>query len=217
MVERLHRFFDHGIMVVAGMIVGFDHDDRSTFERQEKLARASGIPVLSAGALVAPHATPLFARLAREGRLIRDASEIPAVPWATNIVPKRMSKETLIEGLGALSRALYDPDAFCDRLLSSLKRIAAGRIDRTPHVSKRATDEASYALLRSFPRLGPNEAKAFRAITAFAAEHPHVSVDAAEMMVNYLQIRHMYHVAGIWPSPSRWMMNDTAVVRKNSE
>lgn len=198
MVERLHRFFDHGILVVGGMIVGFDHDDASIFDRQLGLAQESGVPVLSAGALVAPHATPLHARLQREGRLVPNASEIPAVPWTTNIVPKMMSADVLLEGLGSLCRRLYDPQTFAERLLSSLKRLATGRIDRRPHVSQRATDEAGLALLRTFPRLGPEESKAFRAIVRFAGEHPHVGPDAAEMMINYLQIRHMYDRAGLW-------------------
>lgn len=198
MVERLHRIFDHGIMVIGGIIVGFDQDDASIFERQLELATASGVPVLSVGALVAPQATPLHARLQREGRLVQNASETAAVPYATNIVPKGMSSETLMSGLNQLCRDLYAPAAFGERLLGSLERISRGRIDRTLPAARRGVDDASLALLRCFPRLGRREAAVFRAVNAFVAQHPHLVADAADMMLNYLQIRHMYRVSNVW-------------------
>jgi hypothetical protein len=48
-----------------------DADDASSFERQYEFAMRAGIPVRSLGALVAPVATPLHARRAAAGRLIR--------------------------------------------------------------------------------------------------------------------------------------------------
>ena len=59
-----------GIMVMGGMIVGFDHDDSSIFERQAAFIETLPVPGISFGVLVAPHATPLYARMQREGRIV---------------------------------------------------------------------------------------------------------------------------------------------------
>ncbi len=122
LVEQVRKFSDHGIMVIAGMIVGFDGDGLDIFERQYDFAMSAAIPILTLGALVARAATPLHARMKSEGRLADDGSEIAAAPWATNINPKHMTKEELLWGIQWLANRLYEPSAFAERVLRFIDR-----------------------------------------------------------------------------------------------
>src|ERR1051326_5722367 len=96
LVEEVQRFLAHGIRVTAGIITWFDAEDASIFERQYEVVMATGIPIFSLGALVAPVATPLHARMAAAGRLEGDSPEMAALPWTTNIIPARMSSAELV-------------------------------------------------------------------------------------------------------------------------
>ena len=79
LLDQVQHFLEHGIAVVGGMIVGFDSDRPDIFERQYEFAMSSPIPIFSVGALVAPAATPLHERMAKEGRLSSDGSEVAAM------------------------------------------------------------------------------------------------------------------------------------------
>ena len=69
---------------------------------------ATAVPIFSLGTLVAPNATPLHARLAKEGRLIENELEVIAGPWSTNIVPKSMTRKQLFEGVKCCAtRCIY--------------------------------------------------------------------------------------------------------------
>jgi radical SAM superfamily enzyme YgiQ (UPF0313 family) len=112
MLEKVRRIQDAGIEVLGGMIVGFDHDDESTFEAQEKFLRAARINTATIGMLSAIPKTPLHARLAAAGRL--DGAEDPV--HGTNVIPLRISREALSTGYVRLMRELYEPMAYFDRL-----------------------------------------------------------------------------------------------------
>ena len=96
-IGQIEKFLGHGIMVRSGMMVGFDADGPDVFERQFEFAMATPIPNFSVGAVVAPEATPLHARMRKSGRLIEGANETAAVPWETNIAPIGMTREQLCD------------------------------------------------------------------------------------------------------------------------
>ncbi len=127
LVSQIGRFHAHGIWVTAGMIVGFDHDDATIFDRQKRFADAAALPVVTLGALVAPSATPLHERLRAEGRLLADGSEVAATPWSTNISPRLMTHEQLLDGVDRLVESLWRPEAFGERLLAFLGRVGERR------------------------------------------------------------------------------------------
>ena len=83
--DQIQKLYDRGMMIIAGMIVGFDNDGHDIFERQYEFTTQAAIPIVTLGSLVAPAATPLHDRLAAEGRLVADGSEGAAMPWSTNI------------------------------------------------------------------------------------------------------------------------------------
>ncbi len=127
LVERIQRFRNYGIAVMGGMIVGFDADGPDIFDRQFRFAMESGIPIFSLGALVAPAATPLHERMEREGRLEKDGSEVAALPWSTNIIPKGMTRDQLFSGIRWLCNNLYSPAAFEERLVSFVDSLGRRR------------------------------------------------------------------------------------------
>jgi len=123
LLGQVRAFLEHGMAVTAGMIVGFDHDGPDIFKRQYEFAQASPIPIFSLGALVAPAATPLFARIKEAGRLVEGGPEVAALPWDTNILPTLMSRAELLSGMRWLCNRLYSPQAFACRVVQMIEAL----------------------------------------------------------------------------------------------
>jgi hypothetical protein len=125
----VHRIQDAGLEVWAGMIVGFDNDNGDVFETQRRFIENSRISLVMVGMLSAIPKTPLYTRLAKQGRL--DLSDYPS--YGTNVVPLQMSREALSRGYIQLMTDLYEPNAFFDRVDAPLvaepgwRRFAATR------------------------------------------------------------------------------------------
>lgn len=200
LTSQVHRFLEHGIAVSAGMIVGFDADDAGIFARQYEFAMSTAIPVFSVGALVAPVATPLHARLAAAGRLVPDVVEVAAMPWSTNIVPVRMSREQLLEGLRWLCNKLYDPTAFGERLLRQIEFLGEPGEPGEGLVSGtlRSLDADVATLLGTLGQLGPGEDDMWRRVRTALRIRPAATPHVMSTLVQYLQIRYMYETTGLW-------------------
>jgi radical SAM superfamily enzyme YgiQ (UPF0313 family) len=112
MVEKVHAIQAAGLDVWCGLIVGFDHDDPSVFTAQHEFVEAARISHAMLGMLAAIPKTPLYDRLAAEGRL----DEETASDFGTNVIPLGMSRNELREGYVQLQRVLHDPEAYFDRL-----------------------------------------------------------------------------------------------------
>jgi radical SAM superfamily enzyme YgiQ (UPF0313 family) len=113
LLDRVRRVQDAGLEVYAGMIVGFDSDDLSVFDRQFEFLREARIIGAMAGMLSAIPKTPLYARLEVEGRLDNDAADDPAI--ATNVIPLQMTREAMRDGWLDLMDRLYDADNYFER------------------------------------------------------------------------------------------------------
>jgi hypothetical protein len=100
------------------MIVGFDHDDESIFREQLEFIQEARIPVSMTGMLQALPKTPLYARVAGEGRLLAESGGDQFV--LSNIQPLRMSRRRLYEGYRWLVRELYDFRNYRERTLAFL-------------------------------------------------------------------------------------------------
>lgn len=202
-VDQIQRFFDHGIMVLAGMIVGFDADGPDIFERQRDLLDRAAVPIASVGMLVAPSATPLHDRLSAAGRLSVDGQEIVASPWATNIVPKQMSQQQLLDGMRWLGTRLYHPQAFGDRMLRFIDRLGAQRnrgysIRGLTHHVPREVNRTAVKVALGVARMGREEALMTARVLAALARKPSAAGFVLAALYRYRQIRHMYDVGGIW-------------------
>ena len=112
-VERIAKVQAHGLEVYAGMIVGFDTDDETVFDRQYEFLQKARIVGAMAGMLSAIPKTPLYARLEAEGRLDNAAADDPNI--ATNVIPLKMSVETLRDGWLDLMVKLYEAENYFAR------------------------------------------------------------------------------------------------------
>ncbi len=111
LLDKVHRIQEAGIEVWCGMIMGFDQDDRGIFDRQIEFIQQGRIAFSMSGMLSAIPKTPLYDRLAADGRLdLADTCE-----YGTNVVPLLMTREELRDGYVRVLDALYQPDAYFDR------------------------------------------------------------------------------------------------------
>jgi hopanoid C-2 methylase len=74
MMEAISTLNSHGLEVTSGIILGLDTDSDATEARLKEFIDRSNIPVLTINLLQALPKTPLWDRLAREGRIVADAS-----------------------------------------------------------------------------------------------------------------------------------------------
>ena len=113
LLDRVHKVQAAGLEVYAGMIVGFDSDDSTVFDRQYAFLNEARVIGAMAGMLSAIPKTPLYARLEAEGRLDNAAADDPNV--ATNVIPLKMTVEEMRDGWLDLMVRLYSADNYFER------------------------------------------------------------------------------------------------------
>lgn len=123
-LEDIKRIHSYHLSVVAGMIIGFDADDKRIFKEQFDFLQELGIPFTTCGTLMALPKTPLAKRLEAEGRLLNSEwTEMNGHGSSDcNFIPKNMTLEEIHRGYNWLSRCLYRYDTFADRLVTALNR-----------------------------------------------------------------------------------------------
>jgi radical SAM superfamily enzyme YgiQ (UPF0313 family) len=112
MIDKVHRIQEAGMEVWAGMILGFDNDDETVFEAHRQFISGARINTAMVGMLSAIPKTPLHARLQSAGRL--DPTDEPVL--GTNVLPLKMTREALSDGYVRLMTALYEPQAYFQRV-----------------------------------------------------------------------------------------------------
>ncbi len=110
--DKVHDIQRHGMEVWSGMMLGFDHDDETIFDRQVAFVEQADIVSCMVGMISAIPKTPLYNRLDKAGRL--DHDDPPR--WGTNIKPIGMKPEMLSAGFLSVMRRLYEPKTYFDRL-----------------------------------------------------------------------------------------------------
>ncbi len=123
-LEDIKRIQSYHLSVVAGMIIGFDTDDKRIFKEHYDFLQELGIPFTTCGTLMALPKTPLAKRLAAEGRLLdTEWTEMNGHGSSDcNFIPKNMTLEEIHRGYNWLSRCLYRYDSYGDRLVTALSR-----------------------------------------------------------------------------------------------
>jgi radical SAM superfamily enzyme YgiQ (UPF0313 family) len=120
-LSSIHHVYSYGIEVLAGFIIGFDNDTVKTFDLQYNFIQNSGIQAAMIGLLTAVPKTPLYERLEKEGRLIKEASGTDNTKLGTNLIPKQMSYEEMVEGYHDLYYRLLDDKTIADRINNKMK------------------------------------------------------------------------------------------------
>jgi radical SAM superfamily enzyme YgiQ (UPF0313 family) len=203
LVQQVQRFYDQGIYVVGGMIVGFDADGLDIFKRQYEFAMMSGIPIFSLGALVAPDATPLYSRMKKLGRLKEDGVESAGTPWSTNLIPHQMTRDQLLEGMRWLYNNLYHPRALTERISSftakfntaeSLKRNTRPQFRQ----AGRPIERDMMDLIVKLASRGAEEAKMFSDVTKLTIKSNEARPFMMKTLAHYVQVRYMAEKGSFW-------------------
>ncbi len=119
LIDSIKKIHNAGIQVMAGFIVGFDHDTPDIFDQMIEFIQESGIVTAMVGLLQAPNGTELYRRLDSEGRILRAMSGDNA-DGTTNIVPK-MDAQALKKGYLRIINTLYSPPFLYPRIKTLLK------------------------------------------------------------------------------------------------
>jgi radical SAM superfamily enzyme YgiQ (UPF0313 family) len=119
LIDSVRQIQSYGMEVMAGFIVGFDHDPADIFQRQIDFIRQSAIPMAMVGLLTALPETQLWRRLHKEGRLLEESSG-NNTDCSLNFV-STMDRQTLIDGYKTILRTIYSPAEFYSRARASLK------------------------------------------------------------------------------------------------
>lgn len=129
LVDKIARIQARNLIVIAGMIVGFDTDDHDIFEEQVRMLDEAGIPFTTSGVLVAIERTPLHERLKAAGRLLEwDMTTTEGHGAADlNFTPKLMSAADLLAGYNWMIRRHYRYDTYRRRLVTALARFERTR------------------------------------------------------------------------------------------
>ena len=119
LLESVRYIQGKGLLVSAGFIVGFDSDTEDIFERQKKFVELAAIPWAMTGFLGAPPTTPLYDRMAREGRLIPNSEMLSNFdpPNFRTVLPLPV----MLRGLRDILASLYSPAAFYERACRALE------------------------------------------------------------------------------------------------
>ena len=91
-------------------ILGLDGDEPDVFENVLEFVRACGLYEVQITFLTAFPGTPLYQRLKKEGRIIRDRAWELCTLFVINIHPKNMSVEELQSGFLRLAKELYSEE-----------------------------------------------------------------------------------------------------------
>ena len=107
-IDRIQSF---GITVNGCFILGLDGSGPESFADVLQFVRDSGLYEVQITVLTAFPGTPLYERLRREGRLLRDAAWETCTLFDVNFRPSGMTVAELEQGLRDLARQLYDAGA----------------------------------------------------------------------------------------------------------
>ncbi len=124
LLEDVKKMQRNGLNVQGGFIVGFDNDNASIFQRQIDFIQKSGITMAMVGMLQALPGTRLHKRMEKEGRLSGDSTG-DNVDGSTNIIPSKMSAESLKQGYLKILDEIYSPRNYYRRVRTFLKEYKA--------------------------------------------------------------------------------------------
>ena len=111
--------------MLAGFIIGFDNDTLDTFEHQYRFITDAGIQSAMIGLLTALPKTPLYERLAKEGRLSPLEHASDNTRPGTNVIPKGMPYDAMVESYIALYRRLLADREIALRIRNKLRHLGS--------------------------------------------------------------------------------------------
>lgn len=109
-LEAVRRIQDHGIRVNGCFVLGLDGTDTRSFGEVWGFVQQSGLYDVQITVQTAFPGTPLYERLKRERRILREEAWELCTLFDVNFQPARMSVAELEEGLRELGRLIYSDE-----------------------------------------------------------------------------------------------------------
>jgi hypothetical protein len=203
---EVRKLIARGLRVEAALMVGFDHDGLSAFERRFAFAQALPVGSFNISVLVAPVGTPLYADMRAQGRIVSDEvlAQFPSANLITNLMPARMSRDDLYVGAKWLVSKLMDPDNFYPRIEAMSELLApppwerAGRGQRRRPPMRPAAAKLFAQVARDLSRRDPRIAAVVQRAMALMRARPHVRDAIGDALSHYLMTFRSYEMNGIY-------------------
>jgi len=194
LADEVTKIVQAGIMVSCGIVVGFDHDDTSIFERQAAFIATLPVPAIVFSVLTAPAATPLYARMQKEDRLVSHGRVGAGAFLRPNFRPKLMSAAELEAGSAWLVNQIYAPDAYARRLRAFVDAcpVRPG-IGGQPRFGPLET-----AIAARLAQYGTGELRLVRLIEELFAKRADLRTQLSYQLAFYAQVRFMIAHHGLW-------------------
>jgi radical SAM superfamily enzyme YgiQ (UPF0313 family) len=135
-LDALRAIEESGIEVLIGIIFGFDTDTPETGQNITRFIGEANAPIIHFNMLAALPKTALWSRMEREGRLIREDEEAPALDSLlgclnTNVrtrLPHALVKRMLVDTM----RAVYSPEQVYARYTWNLENVYGRQVFGRP-------------------------------------------------------------------------------------
>ncbi len=109
--SAIDRIQSHGISVNGCFVLGLDGTGPESFENVRDFVRASGLHEVQITIQTAFPSTPLYERLKREGRILKDNAWELCTLFDVNFQPEGMSMQELEQKFVWLAKELYSAEA----------------------------------------------------------------------------------------------------------
>mgnify|MGYP003950392367 CR=1 FL=1 len=114
-LEAIRKLQDRGVRVNGCFVLGLDTTGTESFEEIWNFVQQSGLYDIQITVQTAFPATPLYARLKQEGRILRDEAWDLCTLFDVNFQPANMSVAELEAGLRNLISRVYQDDVVAAR------------------------------------------------------------------------------------------------------
>ena len=116
------RIQDAGITVNGCFVLGLDNSDAGSFDAVYDFVRETGLYEVQITVMTPFPGTPLYNRLAEQGRLLYPGAWERCTLFDVNFVPEKMTVAELEAGFRKLGQRLYDPEFIEERRRRFFKR-----------------------------------------------------------------------------------------------
>lgn len=124
-IKKIHSY---GMIVQPGMIVGFDDDDHTIFNRHIQFIQRTGMWNPMENTLKAPLGTKLWTKMQQAGRIVKPLNvenyeEQIGSDLLTNIIPAKLTREELMTGYRDMVIPIRNPGMFEERGKTMLMQV----------------------------------------------------------------------------------------------
>jgi radical SAM superfamily enzyme YgiQ (UPF0313 family) len=138
--EAITKIQSYGITVNGCFILGLDGDSPAVFDDVLQFVRDSGLYEVQVTFMTVFPGTPLYHRLKREGRILRDQAWELCTLFDINFVPRNMSVSQLQAGFLKLVKELYSAEETGARRLKFRRMLKS-----SPNFGRRSREECMAA------------------------------------------------------------------------